>query len=189
MDHDFEQLEADLSSLKPAPVPAELEATIVAGFSDRAMSAVNAAPAVTEANETTAAENVITGPWSAWQRMGAAAAVLIAGIGVFFAVLNQFGPHSGTSPAPLATGRSNSIAPGTTEAPAPPRPVLVPVSADNVFEGVRDEGIILSSDNIPVRQLRYRFTDSMLLENPEDGSEVQLSMPREHLYLVPVQTD
>lgn len=184
MDHDFEQLEADLSRLKPAPVPAALEATIVAGFSDdRSSESPSAATtAVTEP------DNVVPGPWSAWQKLGAAAAVLVAGVGVFFAVLNQFEPNTGRSAAPVATSKSIGER-GSMEAPAKLRPALVPVSADNVFEGVRDEGIILSSDNIPVRQLRYRFTDSMLLENPEDGSEVQLSMPREHLYLVPVQTD
>ena len=107
--------------------------------------------------------------------IGAAAAVLIAATGVFFSVLNSL---------PKDTTGSGRVAGDAT-----PRRAFIPVRAENVFEGASDEGLTLTEDNRPVQKLRYRFSDTYRWENPEDGSTIEMVVPRERLLLVPARTD
>ena len=104
-----------------------------------------------------------------------AAAVLVAATGVFFAVLNNLSTNPGTGPGTIAEN--------------PATKSFVPLRAENVFEGVDDEGLFLTGGKIPVHGVRYRFSDSFHWTNPKDGSVIKMTVPSERLYLIPVRTD
>jgi hypothetical protein len=107
--------------------------------------------------------------------LAVAAAVLVAATGVFFAVLNNLSTNPGTGPGTIAEN--------------PATKSFVPLRAENVFEGVDDEGLFLTGGKIPVHGVRYRFSDSFHWTNPKDGSVIKMTVPSERLYLIPVRTD
>ncbi len=173
-------LERELASLKPNAVPDALRERMSALFSSAPEAEPPAAPLAPPT-----VENVV--PFPLWRRAGAVAAVLVAGVGVYFAALNSFR---------TSTPAANALADG---APSPPAPVAgqparkvdtyIPARAENIFEGVRDGGVVLDSNRVPVRVLDFQLSDSYQWENPEDGSTIRLTVPRERRYLVPVRTD
>jgi len=157
---DLPGLEAELEALEPAPLSEEFTAKI-SGIFDGA--SVKAEPG-----------NVVRFP--VLQRLGAAAAIAIAAVGVTFAILNNLPKGQG--------GGSGEIADR-----AALEKTFVPVAAENIFEGVRNEGMTLTGDNRPVQKLRYQFSDSYQWVNPSDGSTIEMTVPRERIILVPVPTD
>ena len=97
--------------------------------------------------------------------LAVAAAILIAATGVFFAVLNNL------STRPQAVPDSIAKQPSTES--------FVPLHAENVFEGVEDDGLFLTGGKIPVHGVRYRFSDSFHWQNPKDGSVIKMTVPSE----------
>ena len=168
MENDTKELEDRLSALQPAPVPEGTEARVLEIFDGEIP--LTASPDFAEADKVI--------PFPLWRRLGAVAAVLVACTGVFFALLNNFGP----------TPDGGTIANKTTPA-NPAAPTFHPVSAEDVFEGIRDGGVFLSEDGEPVRELHYHFSNSFRWENPDDGSVIEMKVPRERNFLVPVRTD
>jgi hypothetical protein len=63
-----------------------------------------------------------------------------------------------------------------------------PVRAQNTLIGVDEAGIVNLQGGQLARSVRYRFMDSVRFENPEDGSIIEMKVPREEILLVPVQT-
>ncbi|MGJ3241384.1 MAG: hypothetical protein ACFE0O_00285 [Opitutales bacterium] len=62
------------------------------------------------------------------------------------------------------------------------------VNARSFLYDAIDEGIVLTDNDRAVRQYRYRFLESVVLQNPEDGSILTMDIPREEIVQVPVQT-
>ena len=168
MEDDIQKLEAELAELSPAPVPQDLE--------DRGFAIFEG-----EVTVQPAEQNVV--PFPIWQRIGAAAAVGVASVGVYFAFLTNFGEP------PASTSANRDVRPPSVESIAPAEKNFVPASANNTFRGVRDGGVFLNEEGQPVRELRYEFSDSYRWVDEKDGSELELIVPRERSYLVPVPTD
>lgn len=49
-----------------------------------------------------------------------------------------------------------------------------------------DDGVFIMGDRIGVQQFRYQFVDTVVWEDPRDGSRVEMSVPREEIVLVPL---
>ena len=159
-DKDFE---SNLREFPPANVPPALQSRILEIFDTPGE----------ESQPAVVAENI--SKFHLLRPLAVAAAILIAATGVFFAVLNNLDTHPGTTPGTMVM--------------APDKAPFVPVHAENVFEGVNDEGFFLTGGKMPVHGVRYRFSDSFKWENPEDGSVIKMTIPSERLYLLPVRTD
>jgi hypothetical protein len=164
MAREDENFESTLRELSPAKVPPPLQSRILEIF--------DALPE-TENQPAKAAENISR--FHFLRPLAAAAAILIAATGVFFAVLNNLDTPTGANPGGMV------MTPG--KAP------FVPVHTENIFEGVDDEGLFLTGGKVPVHGVRYRFSDSFQWENREDGSVIKMTIPSERLYLLPVRTD
>ena len=157
---DLLELEAELKALEPAPLSEDLSAKVLGIFD----------------GETIATEPDKVVRFPVFQRLGAAAAVAIAAVGVTFAILNNLPEDQGSASGDVADR-------------AELKKTFVPVVAENIFEGVRNEGMTLTGDNRPVQRLRYQFSDSYQWVNPDDGSTIEITVPRERIILVPVPTD
>jgi hypothetical protein len=164
MAQEDEHFESSLREFPPAELPQPLQSSILELFDT---------PAETAGQPAAAAENISR--FSLLSPLAVAAAILIAATGVFFAVLNNLDTHPGTPPDNMVMSREK----------AP----FVPVHAKNVFEGVDDEGIFLTGGKVPVHGVRYRFSDSFQWKNPKNGSVIEMTVPSERLYLIPVRTD
>ncbi len=64
----------------------------------------------------------------------------------------------------------------------------IPVKARHVLMNAREEGIFYIEDDIPARKMRYRFVDSYTWKNPDDGSFLQVAVPREEVLLIRLDT-
>ena len=71
------------------------------------------------------------------QKISAVAALLIACVGVFFAILNDQNSSNKTTSSKVSVNKPLK------------KDQFVPTNAKNVFEGVKDEGLFLSKDKIP----------------------------------------
>jgi hypothetical protein len=60
------------------------------------------------------------------------------------------------------------------------------VGAEQRLVEAIDDGVMLTSENEPVRRLRYQFIDSVTLVNHSDGSLFTMEVPREEILFVPV---
>jgi hypothetical protein len=167
MEKEIEKLETALGEFTPAAVPEALEARILDVFAGRQ------APQAIADNEPT---NIVAFPL--WRALGSAAAVAVAIVGVFFAALNSMDSGDNAGGVPLAG-----------DAPPNSERTFVPVRAENVFEGAQEEEFFLTKDQLPVQKVRYQFSDSYLWENPADGTSIEMTVPRERLFIVPVRTD
>jgi hypothetical protein len=49
-----------------------------------------------------------------------------------------------------------------------------------------DDGVFIMGDRIGVQQFRYQFVDTVVWEDPRDGSTIEMSVPREEIVLVPL---
>ena len=65
---------------------------------------------------------------------------------------------------------------------------FVPVKARQMLIGAKEEGIYFDSEHRPARKMRYRFIDSYMWKNPADGSSLQITVPREEVFLVRLHT-
>jgi hypothetical protein len=62
------------------------------------------------------------------------------------------------------------------------------VQAINALQGLVDEGMVLIEDDLPAYRYRYHFTDTLRLENPQDGTQLEIAIPREEVVFVPMLT-
>ena len=165
MKTELQEIEHKLHELKPAKVPESLNAQIEKIFES------------SKSNQDFDSHEQKTIRFPKLQKISAAAALLIASIGVFFAVLNDRNSNNET-----ATSKDPLFE--TTN-----KDQFIPINAKNVFEGVTDEGLFLSKDKAPYHGLRYQFLDSFLWKNEEDGSSIEMKVPSQRLFLVPIKTD
>ncbi len=165
MKTELQEIEHKLHELKPAKVPESLNAQIEKIFES------------SKSNQDFDSHERKIIRFPKLQKISAAAALLIASIGVFFAALNDRNSNNET-----ATSKDPLFE--TTN-----KDQFIPINAKNVFEGVTDEGLFLSKDKAPYHGLRYQFLDSFLWKNEEDGSSIEMKVPSQRLFLVPIKTD
>ena len=63
-----------------------------------------------------------------------------------------------------------------------------PNTLENRFVSVNDDGVVGVLGEVPFRRVRYQLTDSYQWKNPEDGSRLEMIIPREEILLLPVVT-
>lgn len=56
------------------------------------------------------------------------------------------------------------------------------------FTYSQEGGVLYTDKNVPVRRYSYHFIDTMVWENPKDGSQMKMSVPREEVIYVPITT-
>ena len=165
MNSDLKEIEQTLYELKPAKLPDELSTRIEEIFEN------------SEQNHSTHINDRKIVWLPIIQKVSAAAALLIACIGVFFAMLNDQNSSNKTTSSKASANEPLK------------KNQFIPVNAKNVFEGVQDEGLFLSKDKIPYHGVRYQFSDSFLWKNEKDGSLIEMKVPSQRLFLVPIKTD
>ncbi|MEE2809034.1 MAG: hypothetical protein VYB73_06945 [Verrucomicrobiota bacterium] len=165
MKPDLKEIEQKLHELKPAKLPDDLNARIENIFEEN------------EPNQNLQSNDRKIIWFPKLHKISGAAALLIASIGVFFAVLNDKNSSNETTSSEITVNEPIK------------KDQFVPTNAKNVFEGVKDEGLFLSKDKAPYHGLRYQFLDSFLWENEEDGSSIEMKVPSQRLFLVPIKTD
>ena len=165
MKTDLKEIEQKLHALEPAKLPDAVNTRIEKIFE---RSDPEQTPQLTD-------RKIILFP--KLQKISAVAALLIASIGVFFAVLNDRNSSNETASSKDTVDKAIN------------KDQFIPINAKNVFEGVTDEGLFLSKDKAPFHGLRYQFLDSFLWQNEEDGSSIEMEVPSQRLFLVPIKTD
>jgi hypothetical protein len=63
-----------------------------------------------------------------------------------------------------------------------------PSSIENRFVGASDDGIIGAVGDVSFRRVRYQLMDTCHWANPEDGSSLEMLIPREEVLFLPVVT-
>ena len=155
MSDDFSDLENELRRLRPRTLRPEL-LTRLAAESPDAQTASKSAAIV----------------WL-WPVLGAAAAVIFAGV----VVQNWDAPGARVRPNETAAG---PVIPQT----GPAR--LTPVSATNVFYGADVERTVQVADDLKAQQVRLHYVDTVRLEDRDTRSSIAVSRPREEVRFVPV---
>lgn len=117
-------------------------------------------------------------PFPFIQKIATVAAIIIAFIGSFFAFLNDSNNNS-----------KSTTSTATNPSPKKDNNQFIPVRAENIFEGLAEDQIILSQDKIPYQGLRYQFSDSFIWKNKDDGTIIEMKVPSQRLYYVPIKTD
>ena len=77
--------------------------------------------------------------------------------------------------------------PATSNAAASDSPYRA-VKARNSLRNRIDEGLVTLDNGLSARQYRFQFVDTVVWENARDGSQFEVSTPREEIVLVPVHT-
>lgn len=62
------------------------------------------------------------------------------------------------------------------------------VRAQNELQKRVDEGLVFLDNGVAARRYRYEFIDRMVWEDPEDGTRMEVAIPREEVVLVPVHS-
>ena len=63
-----------------------------------------------------------------------------------------------------------------------------PSSLENRFVGASDDGIIGAVGDVSFRRVRYQLMDTYQWANPDDGSRLEMIIPREEVLFLPVVT-
>ncbi len=67
-------------------------------------------------------------------------------------------------------------------------PAYQPEAVYRELLGARDEGVVAAVGAVPFRQVRYRMLDTYRWGHDQDGSLVEVQIPREEVFLLPVVT-
>ena len=162
MHDDFQELEAELKSLRPRAVSPDLLARL-----EREL--VSGVPGSCRSGYTTAT-TWRSWKWAVWPTAAAVALVLA----VFRPV-----PVSAPSDGPIATSAA-------TPAVTSPADIYKPVRADNVLYSTREEGGVTLADGTPARRVRSQYVDTITWKNPRTNASLSWSVPRDEVRIVPV---
>ena len=175
MNDDFAELENELRSFQPLRPSVALEERLAKAFA----APEPKTPAI---------------PW--WQQLGFCRPVAAIAWGlatpaaaVCAVLLLHPGIVAGTSPAASIERRSSApstvAANSTAEAPAATGGFEPAASSDVVYQ-TNDEGVVYDSEQQPSRQVRYRSNETLAWRNPNTGTQVEVSYPREDVVLTPI---
>ena len=64
-----------------------------------------------------------------------------------------------------------------------------PVAFETVLVGEQDEGAVMTADRTPARRMRYRYVDHMQWRHPERDVNYTVSVPRDEIVLVSMETN
>ena len=113
------------------------------------------------------------------QRIATAAAIVIAAVGCLFAFLNDSNRKDiNSASTPIIVQPENGEA-----------DEFIPIQTENIFEGIVEDNIFISEDKIPYQGVRYQFSDSFIWKNKDDGALIEMKVPSQRLFYVPIKTD
>ena len=113
------------------------------------------------------------------QRIATAAAIVIAAVGSLFAFLNDSKRKDINSASTPIIGKLEN---GEADK-------FIPIQTENIFEGLIEDNIIISEDKIHYQGVRYQFSDSFIWKNKNDGALIEMKVPSQRLFYVPIKTD
>ncbi len=177
-DEELNAFEEELRALRPGPPSARLRARLETLVDERAGDRPRpAAPADTLA-------------WKQRLRRHGHWLAIAAGLALALAVYlwRPFEPLPEDTAS--ANGAPGLAAPSSGEA-APAvdaEPRFRAVKARNTLKHRIDEGLVTLDGGLSARRYRFQFVDTIVWEDPNDGSRFEVSTPREELVLVPVHT-
>jgi len=120
-----------------------------------------------------------------WAGAGAAAALAAV---AFFSPAEKTAPSaSGPSNAKVAVVEPAASAP-TMAAPAAAtdEQAFEPTEASRELVSVKDSDQVLDTENGPVREVRYVYRERLAWAHPGTGARLEIEVPREDVYLLPV---
>ena len=119
---------------------------------------------------------------SGWGGLAAAAAALV----VFGIML--FNGRLSVAPMPHGNAEIDSPPLAVQESTGDDGEAFAPVLAENNLKGRIDEGIVFLDNGLTARRYRYEFVDRVIWRNPTDGAVIEMEIPRDEVFLTPVQT-
>jgi hypothetical protein len=161
------ELEQQLRLLRPRPARTELEGKIAAALSQPELLLAERTPTAAILRRA----RPVAAPWAQWLRglgwafAGAAAAVA--------AITLLDHSESGNSGARIA-------------AVAAPAAAFEPTESTEELVTAEDEGLVLDSDQTPVRQVRYHSLERHVWVNPQTGARMEFEIPREDVRFISV---
>lgn len=172
MNDPISQLEQELMELTPSAPSRDFINKIeeglgsqanIAGLNDQNATGVLSFPSI---------------PWSI-----AAAILLLLGVVSASFYYQQFSSEQ------IAKTKVNTNQPSTPDVlPASsPDDTWQATDRETVLVDVRNEGIILSPQNPPSQQFRYKYMDTTTYTDPNDHSEMQFAVPREQVVQVKLE--
>jgi hypothetical protein len=172
---DLNQLEKELSALRPAKPRA--------GFTTNIEKALGEAGnvAIKRAIEQDRSEEVTTDEQTSFLSRFAPLTIAVAvAVGAFFAVT-----HSVTEDKPSTPSRSSSHASTTVPSlPAFPGDGWKASEVNDHFLGGRNEGVVHRVGQAPARRFRYRFLGETVWTHPKANAVIRSTIPREEIVLV-----
>ncbi len=132
------------------------------------------------------AEEGSRGRWMLRSAWALAALFCLAGFVVGMLLLNF-------SDAPQEKSERAMAPPDPTLDPIVRRPLFSdlafePNALENRFVAVSDDGVVGVLGEVPFRRVRYQLADSYQWSNTEDGSRLEMIVPREEVLLLPLVT-
>ena len=100
----------------------------------------------------------------------------------------DFGPSADSHPQQLSRVADAIGDQNAGELPSIAGSTFQPVGLRRLFVDARDDGVVSVVGDVPYRQVRYQLLDRFEWNNPRDGSEIQMIVPREEIFLLPVVT-
>src|SRR5207245_6091616 len=79
------------------------------------------------------------------------------------------------------------VAQGRVDQPAAPRPAH-PLRVERQVARVADDGVIGTANGVPVQLLHYSAIRQIWYFDPRTGKKLQVTVPRDQAFLVPVRT-
>jgi hypothetical protein len=156
MDDELQQLEAELTRLRPVvPAPsvaARIDRDLGAGKTQRR-----------------------TGQAGTWHWLWAAALPAAAALAILLVLSRPPANRAGNIPASPAAG-SAAAAPAT----------LKPIAAENILYAAQDEGYVTLADGTTARRERLQYLDTITWRNPRTNASLKWTVPREEVRVVPV---
>lgn len=160
------ELEQQLRLLRPRPPGADLEQKIADALRRREFALAERTPtaAVLRRAESSLASLSQWLRGMGWALAGAAAAIAV------IALTN----HVENGNAKVATSAAASTA------------VFEPTESTEELVTAEDEGLVLGSDQEPVRQVRYHSLERHVWVNPQTGARMEFEVPREDVRFISV---
>jgi hypothetical protein len=161
------ELEEQLRLMRPRPARPELEAKIAAALGRRELALAERTPTAAILRRERPAPSAWSSWWQGlgWALAGAAAAVA----------------------AITLTNHSETLKPAAaTAAVTAPAAGFEPTESTEELVTAEDEGLVIGSDQEPVRQVRYHSLERHVWVNPQTGARMEMEVPREDVRFISV---
>jgi hypothetical protein len=171
------EIEDQLRLLKPAAPSAELPGRI-----EREL-AMNVASSPTAGVITRPSK---PSPFWHWVRdlgwAGAGAVTALMAVALYSAADKSAAPPAG--PTPMLASVTPPVGPSVT-APAEEQ-AFEPTESSRELVAVNDSNELLDTEDGPVREVRYTYRERLAWAHPGTGARLEIEVPREDVYLLPV---